>query len=258
MNYNFHTHTFLCNHAEGTMEEYIRRAIDGGIKHMGFSEHIPFAFPDGCESWYRLQIEKTEIYFSEINALREKYKDMIDIKIGFEMEYYPMYFNEMLCNAKKFGAEYLILGQHFINQTADGHDGLHTSKENKCDKDLSEYVNCVVNGIKSGVFSYVAHPDMFNYLGDINLYNKEMKKICVASREYNIPLEINFLGIRESRLYPNKKFWKIAGEEKCPVTFGFDAHNTESACDKKSLETAKTIVKEYKLNYIGEPELIIL
>ena len=41
MNYNFHTHTYLCGHATGLPEEYIQRAISCGIKHLGFSDHAP-------------------------------------------------------------------------------------------------------------------------------------------------------------------------------------------------------------------------
>ena len=256
MNYNYHTHTILCNHAWGTCEEYIKRAIDSGIKYMGFSEHVPFIFPDGSESFYRLHTAEVEVYFFELYRLREKYKDQIEIKIGFEMEYHPIYFDEMLSCAKRYGAEYLILGQHFINQKAGNGDGLYVLLKNCSYDDLSEYVNCIVNGIKSGVFSYVAHPDIFNYIGENEFYNKQMTKLCVASREYNIPLEINFLGIRERRAYPDRRFWEIAGEERCPVIFGFDAHDKNSACDLKSLETAKLLVREYNLKYIGKPRII--
>ena len=258
MNYNYHTHTFFCGHADGMCEDYIKRAIDCGIKNMGFSEHIPFAFPDGYESFYRLRLSETKDYFSILKELREKYKEKINIKIGFEMEYYPKYFDEMLLSAKRYGAEYLILGQHFIKQQAENHDGLYVLKNNDSYEDLSEYVNCVVSAIKTGVFSYIAHPDIFNYTGDVKSYDEQMTKICVASREHNIPVEINFLGIREKRTYPDNRFWELAGREKCPVTFGCDAHNIKSAYDDSSLETAKHLVEKFNLNYIGEPEIITL
>ena len=253
MNYNYHTHTYICNHAEPSMEEYIKRAIDNGIKYMGFSEHIPFVFPDGFVSDYRISYEDTDKYISELKELREKYKDAIDIKIGFEMEYYPKYFDEMLEIAKKYKAEYLILGQHFIgNQHPDGY---WSGKETDNEEILKEYVSTVVTAIKSGVFTYVAHPDLINYTGDEKLYISEMSKLCKVSLEYNVPLEINFLGIRDNRSYPRELFWKIAGEIKSPVTFGFDAHDVMSAYDEDSLEKAKKLVEKYKLNYIGKAEI---
>lgn len=256
MNYNFHTHTYRCHHAEGMPEEYIKRAIESGIEHMGFSEHIPHVFSDGHESHYRMHVADVEDYYREICALREKYKNQIKISVGFEMEYYPMYFEKMYENAIKWGAEYLILGQHFINQTPDNYEGTYVVNDGNTD--LKEYVRCVTAAMQKGVFTYVAHPDVFNFCGSDDEYCELMRKICIKSLELGVPLEINCLGIKRNRFYPNELFWKVAGEEKSPVTIGFDAHNTYGAYDDSSLEKAKAIVKKYNLNYIGKPEMIYL
>lgn len=34
---NYHTHTWRCRHADGTEREYVERAIEGGLKILGFS-----------------------------------------------------------------------------------------------------------------------------------------------------------------------------------------------------------------------------
>lgn len=256
MTYNYHTHTYRCSHAVGTEEEYILRAIEGGIKHMGFSDHMPFVFPDGYESYYRIPFVAAGDYISVISSLREKYKSRIEIKIGFEMEYYPIYFGEMLKNAKKLGAEYLILGQHFLQNEHPG--GVYSGEKTESAVRLKEYVDCIISAMNTGVFTYVAHPDLINFVGNNELYKEQMRRICIASKELNIPLEINFLGIREGRNYPNYDFWQLAGEEKSPVTYGFDAHSTKTAYDAESLEIADKIKESFCLNYIGKPELKLL
>jgi len=101
-------------------------------------------------------------------------------------------------------------------------------------------------------------PDIMNFIGEDSVYIEQMRKICKASYRNYTPLEINFLGIRDNRNYPNEIFWQIAGEEKSPITFGFDAHTIDSACDRKSLKIAKEIVSKNKLKYIGKPEIIRL
>lgn len=257
MNFNYHTHTIRCGHASGTDEEYIQRAIENGIKFMGFSEHIPLMYPDGHETGYRMPTSKTEEYFKTLGNLREKYADKLEIKIGFEMEYYPNSFEKMLNFAKSVGAEYLLLGQHFIVEEYPG-PAEYSSIPNGDVTKLKTYVDRLVSAIKSGFFTYIAHPDMINFTGDASIFKEEIKKICVASREYNIPLEINFLGIRDNRNYPNEFFWQIAGEENSPVTFGFDTHDILNAFDGESLKKAKEIVKKYNLNYIGKPTIIPL
>ena len=256
MNYNYHAHTYRCGHASGTPEEYIERAIQCGVTHMGFSDHMAHICADGSEASFRVPFTDAKEYISEISSLREKYADKIDIKIGFEMEYYPECFESMLRDARNFGAEYLILGQHY---TCEEYTGMpHTMKPTEDTTYLHDYVSCVVAAMKSGAFTYVAHPDIINFTGDKELFKKASREICVASRAFNVPLEINFLGIRGNRNYPNDMFWEIAGEEHSPVTFGFDAHETENAFDAASLKKAKNMVEKYNLNYIGKPELRLI
>ena len=59
MTYNYHTHTYRCRHAAGAEEDYVVKSIECGIKYMGFSEHIPFVFPDGYESPFR--VDRTSV-----------------------------------------------------------------------------------------------------------------------------------------------------------------------------------------------------
>lgn len=253
MDYNYHAHTTRCSHATGTEESYIETAIAGGIRYMGFSDHMPHIFPDGHQSYYRVPFEQGHEYVDCIRSLREKYAGQIELSVGFEMEYYKDYFPQMLQNAKDFGAEYLILGHHFLRQEyPNGHGVTHATHHWG---DLQEYVSSVIEAMETGVFTYVAHPDSLNFTGSEIQYEKLIRRLCVRSRELNIPLEINFLGIRRGRHYPAQRFWKIAGEEQAPVTFGFDAHETEAACDLVSLPTALEMVEKYHLNYIGRPQL---
>ncbi|MBR6004786.1 MAG: hypothetical protein IK063_01005, partial [Clostridia bacterium] len=82
------------------------------------------------------------------------------------------------------------------------------------------------------------------------IYEKENRRLCRAAAQAEIPLEINFLGIRDNRHYPNDKFWKIAGEEGCTAVFGFDAHKAQAAYDGDSLPEAQRIVSEYGLKLV--------
>ena len=41
---DLHNHTTLCNHATGTVEEYVQRAIELGIDEYGFACHAPMNF----------------------------------------------------------------------------------------------------------------------------------------------------------------------------------------------------------------------
>lgn len=251
---NLHTHTKRCRHATGEDIEYVERAIEGGLKTIGFSDHAPFRFPDGFESHFRVPTEDAEEYIQSINRLKEEFKNEIDIKIGFEMEYYPLYFKDMLKYVCSLGAEYLLLGQHFTNNERPY--GIRSNTQGHNAEELVLYVNTVIEGIESRAFTYVAHPDMFRYDENDEIYKREMRRLCRTAKKENIPLEINFLGIRDNRAYPNPLFWQVVGEEGCSVVFGFDAHEPKAAYDDKSLEIAKQIVLDNNLEVVKIPKLI--
>ena len=229
---------------------------------MGFSDHAPFMHDAGFQSGYRVQVQTVKNYFDTLKALREEYKDKIEIFIGFEIEYYYPYFDKMVKYALDAGAEYFILGQHHVDtERYDGKDEykfVNVFVENDSVEDLHGYVNAVINAAKSGYISYIAHPDAFKFNGDVTAYKREYARLLTACKEYNVPVEINCLGIRTNRHYPRKEVWELAGEIETPVVIGMDAHDEENAYDSASVEIAKRMVKDYNLNLIEnyEPKLL--
>ncbi len=255
MNYNFHTHTYHCHHASGTPEEYVLRAIEGGVTEMGFSDHFPFRFEDGTEKNWRVPVDEVQTYISEVHALREKYKDKIKIHLGFEMEYYTELFNVMRAKAVEYGAEYLLLGEHYTAPEYIPENNFHSTKPSDSEARLTSYTDRVIEAMRTGAFTYVAHPDVLNFTGNSDFYKMQARRIAEASLALGIPLEINFLGIRDHRHYPRELFWQTAAEVGSPVTFGFDAHSADVAYDTASLKIATQMVADLRLNYIGRPVL---
>lgn len=218
---NYHTHTARCHHATGEDREYIEAAIARGLDTLGFSDHVPMPFADGHQSGYRIRIEELEDYIRSLEALREEYRDRIRILIGFEAEYYPDVFEDMMALIGKYDYDYLILGQHFLgNEVGEASCGRGTSDE----AELARYVDQVSEGLRTGKYSYLAHPDNFKFTGDDAVYEKHMRRLCELCLSLNIPLEINLLGLRTGRHYPADRFFRIAGEVGNAVVLGCDAH----------------------------------
>ena len=247
MNYNYHTHTARCGHASGTEEAYILRAIENGITHMGFSEHAPFCFPDGYESYYRVPVAQTEDYFSTLRALREKYAGQIDLKIGYEMEYYPLHFDAMLRQSRAAGCEYLILGQHFLdNETTRRYSGKNTEDPQY----LTDYVDQVCAGMRTGLFTYLAHPELQNFTWDPAVYRREYSRMIRCAMENDMPLEINMLGIAGKRHYPCETFWALAGEMGASAVIGCDAHEPYALTLEDAYGRAMEIAQKYSLRLV--------
>ena len=110
---NYHTHTVRCGHAEGTDRAYVEKAVERGLKLLGFSDHVTMPFPDGHESRFRVPRAQLDDYVQSVLALREEFQGRIRILLGFEAEYYPDLFEAMRELLRPYPVDYLILGQHF-------------------------------------------------------------------------------------------------------------------------------------------------
>lgn len=252
MNYNLHTHTGRSD-GSGNDEEYVLRAIEKGFVTLGFSDHAPLKFNDGFEAGFRVPLQQAKAYVEDIKALKKCYEHRIDILVGFELEYYPEYFDKTLSEMVEWGVEYLVLGQHFVDpEHPETPRSRHVIRGSTSEELLSDYVDRIVQAMETEKFTYVAHPDMFLFSGDKKVYQKQMRKICVAAKKLDIPLEINLLGIRGKRCYPNTTFWELAAEENAPVTLGADAHAPMDVYDPCAVEVANGMVKRYGLNYVGK------
>ncbi len=95
---NFHTHTLFCD-GDNSAEEMVLSAIDKGFSALGFSGH---GYTDFDLSYCMRDISQ---YIAEINRLKEKYKNKIDIFLGIEED------SKCLQNRSDF--DYIIGSSHY-------------------------------------------------------------------------------------------------------------------------------------------------
>lgn len=243
---NYHTHTFRCNHASGTEREYIERAIEAGMEVLGFSDHVPYPGMKGHYSTYRMKPEQTQDYVETLKTLREEYKGKIEILIGYEAEYYPDIFPDMCDFLEQFGYDYLILGQHFVG---DSGETFYSGNPHTEESVLENYVNQVLEGMKTGKYLYMAHPDVIRFEGEEKVYRKHMGRLCKEMKEMGLPVEINMLGIDDSRYYPKELFFEIVGEVGTKVVVGCDAHQPRQIGDQENLRRAHEIIDKFSLDF---------
>lgn len=218
---NYHTHTWRCNHATGREEEYVRNALDRNFEILGFSDHTPQFFPGDYYSHFRMRPEQLNDYCETIRLLQKKYADRIAIPLGLEVEYYPDLFPELLPVLQDAGIEYMLLGQHFVgNEVNEHYSGSATADE----MILKRYCQQAMDAMQTGLFTYLAHPDLLHFKGEDAIYRHHMRQLCQEAKNCNIPLELNMLGSWSGRHYPRSLFWELAAEENCDVILGCDAH----------------------------------
>lgn len=256
-NFNIHTHTTRCNHAIGSDEEYVLAAIKAGITTLGFSDHVPL--PN--DHYGRMHMNECSDYINSVFSLKEKYKDQIDIKVGFECEYfieYEEHYRNLLTQV-----DYLILGQHRVPDNPDIDYCHHAS-----DELVTLYADQVCAGIKSGLFTYLAHPEYFMLGRDEwnNTCFSAIEKICSCAAEYQLPLEINIKGMAKGPVdfidgpsypYPHKKALPLYEKYKNICIFGLDCHNPETfSTMKQQMENFKQETSHLNLNFVSSVPLV--
>lgn len=239
---NYHTHTWRCNHAKGREEEYVRAALERKFEILGFADHTPYFFPGDYYSHFRMRPEQLKDYCDIVRLLQKKYADQIRIPLGLELEFYPGLLPELLPVLQDNGIEYLLLGQHFVgNEIGEHYSGSPTGDESI----LERYVRQSRDAMQTGLFTYFAHPDLFNFRGDVKVYRHQMRQICQEARNCGLPLEINMLGKWSGRNYPNPMFWELAAEEGCTVILGCDAHAPEHLMKLETEEQLLEMIRFY-------------
>ena len=241
---NLHTHTPRCRHASGTEEEYVRCALNAGLQTLGFSDHTPYPFPNGYYSTFRMFPDELPGYVAAVEDVRKRYAGQLQIHLGVEAEYYPKYFKDMVAMVKDHGIEYMLLGQHMLYDEV---EGIGTGGPTADPVLLRQYCNQTIDAMYTGLFTYFAHPDIINFVGDAAVYRQEMGRLCRAAKACDLPLEINLLGLHLQRQYPDPRFWEIAAQEGCKVVLGVDAHKPEALQDSVPEQKAMEIVEKYGL-----------
>lgn len=259
MKTNYHTHNYRCNHAEGNVEDYIKEAIESGFDEIGISDHLPHPGKE-VDNKSRMKYEEVLGYFEEIDKSIKKYGDKISIKKGMECEYFPDYgwFYDELKN--KYKVDYLLLGVHFYKYKG---QWTYVGKGNLTKEMLECYVDFVIESMKTGLFTYLAHPDLFglSYL-DWDKYSiKASRRILKVAEELDMPIEINVNGLRKPRVkynngerykYPIKEFWELSKEYKVRRIIGIDAHSPR---DLRDINMGLDFAEKYGLEVIDRLDL---
>lgn len=249
---NYHTHTWRCNHASGKESQYVDAAIQRGLKVLGFADHSPYFFPGDYYSRFRMRPGQLDDYIATVLALREEYRDRIDLHVGLELEYYPSFLPKLLDFLRDRPVEYLLLGQHFLgNEIGEHYSGNPTADESI----LRKYCHQAMDAMNTGLFTYFAHPDIINFTGNSRVYRHYMRQLCAEAKSCGMPVEINLLGLSESRNYPNALFWEIAGEQGCRAVLGCDAHSPKALSDFQTEQKALALAEQYGVQVLETVQL---
>ncbi|MCF7926478.1 MAG: histidinol-phosphatase [Candidatus Izimaplasma sp.] len=257
MKTNYHTHHHLCNHATGNALEYINEAKKHGFDLLGFSDHAPS--PIIKDGDVRMRMNEIQTYINDIKSAKRRAEIDFKVLIGFEVEY--LHQQATFYTNLKAHADYFILGQHYLALKKDN-KGLKSCFALQTKEDIRLYGEYIVEALNTGLFSIVAHPDL--YLMGYKQFDQIAKDvahaICQAAETNNVVLEFNANGLRKPKIqvnkqlippYPRQEFFDITKQYDISIIVGSDCHAPKQLNDE-AVKQAKEIANKMQLNIIEE------
>jgi len=227
---DYHNHTELCGHAVGSVDDYINAAVRAGLADIGFSDHAPL--PEGLRQGITMYPSQTEEYIDLIEQKRNAYKDRINVKVGFEVDF-PLtgaFDKKYLGDAR---LDYLIGSCHYIGDWAFDHqDNISEFDRRDIDKVYDKYYGIIEKLTAANTFNIIGHFDLVKKFGhrsksDFTGKINSLAKLIATAR--NLAVEVNTAGLRKpvKEIYPSKPIIEMLFKNNVPLTLGSDSHNPE-------------------------------
>jgi len=252
-----HTHTQYCPHGSGDhVENMIERAIELGFGEYHITEHTPV--PD---SFMKLLEPKKELlgdlamsenevdrYIKEMLDIKHKYKNKIQIKIGFEVDYLPTEIAWTKAFLQEYGkyCDTGILSVHYMKglndwRCIDYHPdeviNYLIPKYGSLEKYQAAYYQLIQESIRVDLGQYkpqkIGHltlVDKFQKVvgrADSESINKQISLLLQLIKEKNYCLDYNHAGLFKpfcGETYPPMDIVEQAVQLKIPLIYGSDAH----------------------------------
>lgn len=244
-----HVHSPYCPHGSNdSFEMYVEKAIKEGLNEISFTEHMPFPlyfmedreFLDECSP----KNEMIEKYFNDLETIKEKYKNIIKISRGLEVDFIDGYEEKTKELLNLYGSKLddSLLSVHFINIgneycDIDGKNGFSKAVQalGSVEKVYDKYYETLLKAIKSDLGKFkpkrIGHPNLiriFNKIYPIEYKNIDLLEnivIQLKARDYEV--DVNTAGLRKEycgEIYVSDIFKELVEQYEVRKVYGSDAH----------------------------------
>jgi len=222
---DYHVHTPLCLHATGWPVEFARRAVELGLGELGFADHNPM--PEYFDDWRMLR-EDLPRYLEEVEKARGEFPQLT-IRIGLECDFLEgreAWIDELRGMAKW---DFFIGSVHYLRDGLEVDNPKYVGRHvGHAEEIWTSYWQGYERCIRSGLFDFVAHPDLpkkfgFRPAGDLRRF---YEPAIAALAEMKTPYEINTAGWRKDckEQYPAHEFIELAAQAGVPLLINSDSH----------------------------------
>ncbi|QDU32476.1 Histidinol-phosphatase [Poriferisphaera corsica] len=254
--YETHTHTTLCKHATGTIEEYAERAVARGMKGLTVTCHNPL--PDEKSLSVRMREDEFDVYLGMVEQVQRGFEGRLDVLLGMEFDYAPEFEGYLGEQVKAAGFDYCL-------------GSIHPQTDYYCEwyhkgdafEDQKTYFDMIAKVAECGMFDCVSHPDLIKIFTredwDLERVWPWIEEMLDRVEATGVAMELNTSG--EIKVYPEfNPSERILGEmqrREIPVVIGSDAHAAVRVGDRweKALRTLAG-VGYTEINYYKQRERV--
>lgn len=261
-----HTHTQYCLHGSGEeTERFVIKAIEEGFDIYTFTEHLPVPATFHKESVYSQELMRNKLcmipdqfdvdkYIREMYELKKKYKDRIQLLVGFEIDYLPDHLDWTRSLIKEYGKyiEEAIISVHVIKGVG-GYRWVAYDKDDFTEGLINYYgsletVQAVyLRHIKEAVLTdfglkaptrvgHMTYCNKFqNFINKQNYISEEMERIVddlletIKEKNYGIDVNVSGLSYKHYKdFYPSKWIIKRCLSKGISMTYGSDSHSVDN------------------------------
>ncbi len=250
---DYHIHTSFSIDSDAPMEDMLLSAIDKGMSEIAFTDHVDFDKKYYPEPDY-------ESYIPVFTALKEKYRDSINVVFGVEVGLE----NKWADKINAFTSEYpfdFIIGSSHAALTKDLYFDQKEYFEGKTKQEayytyFSELYKNIQTCHDFNVYGHMDFVSRYGIYEDNSLeyrdYSDIIDKCLISIIEKGKGIEINTSGFRYGieGTYPSmdilKRYRELGGEI---ITAGSDSHRPEDTADH--IEYAYDMMREAGFKYVS-------
>ena len=228
---DYHMHTPLCHHATGQMEACVERAIELGLREIGFACHNPL--PDGLGADVRMSESELDYYVQRVLDLQFQYRGKIDVLLGLEMDYVEPRQDYLARQVNAHPWDYIIGSIHYLDPEC---ELCAWSRHLPFDAEEQyiRYFTLLEKLVATGLCDIISHLDVPKRSGRYPGPRGEeaLSRALTTIARANLCLEINTSGYRHPELpepqpYPDWPIIERAIALGIPLTVNSDAHAPE-------------------------------
>lgn len=240
LHFDGHMHTRYCHHATGAMEEYVLSAIEKGLEHIVFLEHMEATGVNYFETTW-LTEQDFDDYFEEGQRLQESYGDQLTIGLGVEVGYNAAHQQELQDRLQRRSWDQVGISYHFMAVPGHSFDlNLVSRKERNilaiadtgCEKVLTNYFRTLTEAVRVLPGTVLCHLDAaLRFQPGLQLtpgHWQQIGELLDTVKQQDMALEINTSGFAiRGTPFPAPAIIQMAIEREIPLVAGSDAHRPE-------------------------------